>query len=156
MTNIVLPYNPIGSTTKSIEGINSNFAAVAAVVNGELDHTNLAASAGVLPSQLDQSTWGDTVSQSTSKSVGTTYTPNATRATMVYLLLKITTLNGQANVVIAGPGGTPSLTIFNWLPLIASGSPLNGLSVFVPAGWSYTVVQQTSTVILQAVTEQTL
>lgn len=43
MAVVVLPYNPKGTDTKSIEGVMNDFSAITAQVNGNLDSTNMSA-----------------------------------------------------------------------------------------------------------------
>lgn len=131
MTNIVLPYNPTGSTTKSIEGVNNNFAAVAAVVNGELDHTNLAAGAGVLPSQLDLSAQGETFTTATAFNAARQL--STTRPGLVIGTMFLD--NGSANIYWDSANPPTSgrfLTVETDSSASAGGFPF---TLWIPAGW---------------------
>lgn len=52
-SSITIPYVFVPNTTIIAAQVNANFSTIAAVVNGNLDHTNMSAGAGVLPSQLN-------------------------------------------------------------------------------------------------------
>lgn len=126
--------------------IASNFGVIQTAINGDLDTTNLSATAGIVPGQIT-GILACTISRPT-RSVGTAYQPNTTRPTFVLLTANVPGGTGLTVSVGASAGTVASVG------QVASGAAgqFIPVSFMVEAGWWY---EATGTGNIQSVTEWT-
>lgn len=126
MTNVVLPYNPAGSDTKSIEGVMSNFTEITGYLN-----------AGIPAAELDLSLQGSgTIGHYTA--LATARQPSVTRPTIV--IGTVAVFQGNANLYWS-PNNPPT-TGSMFIVAQTDSNSLQGqfpFCLFVPAGWWWQV-----------------
>lgn len=125
-TNYTVPYTFSPSTTIQSSQVNANFSAAATVINGQLDHNNLSASANITGTQLSP-TAGITASQ---LSASVSFVPYGTVvawwATDVTVPTGWALCNGQTTTWQTGPHAGGSITLPNLIGMYIQGADITG------------------------------
>lgn len=144
--------------------IASNFGVIQTAINGELDSTNLSASANIagsqlaaaaaiVPAQLNLVTWGTTFS-TPSLTAGAQRTPNTTRSTMVYATLAFDAATTTMFPKIWDPTGATVIAQLGPINPKTTGEFL--ASFLVPANHPYSIVNSPGAGTIASLVEQTL
>jgi hypothetical protein len=143
--SLQIPQIGLADTTEDVKVAN-NFSTIQTAINGNIDQTNLSATAGIL--------LNSTTLTNPSRVVNTAYQPSTTRPT----LLVVCVVGGGAgtNTVILKIGSTSSPTLVAGAATLTTVAGQIPITTIVPAGWWYSAVLSVGSATIPQVTEITL